>query len=101
MAAERKDGRVKRLVIFACGILAFAGAQPVPVSSSAGAPQTQFKNIRVLTDMADADVRKEMQGFTVALGVTCSYCHNETNFASDEKPKKEIARKMLSMVRTM
>jgi ketosteroid isomerase-like protein len=89
---------VKRLVIFSCGIVAFAGMQLVPAGS---APQSRFKNIKVLTNMADADIQKEMQGFTVALGVTCSHCHNETNFASDEKPTKEIARRMLTMVRTM
>src|SRR5262245_56592078 len=75
--------------------------QLVVASSSARAAQSQFKNIKILTDMADADIRKEMQGFTAALGVTCTYCHDDANFASDEKPKKEIARKMLTMVKTM
>ena len=92
---------MKSLVIFTCGIFALAGMHPVPAGLTAGTPQSRFENIKVLTDMADADIQKEMQGFTTALGVTCTYCHNESNFASDEKPKKEIARKMLTMVRTM
>jgi ketosteroid isomerase-like protein len=97
----RKDSRVKHLVIFTCCILAFTATQMVPAGARAAAPQSRFKNIQVLTDMADSDIQKEMQGFATALGVTCTYCHNETNFASDEKPKKQIARRMLTMVRTM
>ena len=32
-----------------------------------------------------------------ALGVDCSHCHNTSNWASDEKPQKEIARQMVNM----
>ncbi|MGD0365264.1 MAG: c-type cytochrome, partial [Bryobacteraceae bacterium] len=35
----------------------------------------------------------------VALGVRCDFCHVQGDFASDEKPHKEIARKMIVMAR--
>jgi hypothetical protein len=40
-----------------------------------------------------------MRSFTGALGVQCTYCHVMGNFASDENPKKEIARMMITMAR--
>ena len=55
------------------------------------------KNLKVLT--ADVNVGQVMQRFTVGLGVQCSYCHALGDFASDENPKKEMARKMLLMIK--
>lgn len=62
-----------------------AGASPAP------------KNLKVLTP--DVNVGQVMQRFTVGLGVQCSYCHAAGDFASDENPEKEIARKMLLMIK--
>ena len=70
-------------------------ARPLPM------PQSSFENIKVLTDMSDTDIRNEMNDWTEALGVTCSYCHVAGDFASDMNPKKETARKMARMVRTI
>ncbi|HVY91947.1 MAG TPA: c-type cytochrome, partial [Bryobacteraceae bacterium] len=33
-----------------------------------------------------------------ALGVRCDFCHNQQDLASDEKPEKLMARKMIEMV---
>jgi len=63
--------------------------------------KTSFDNIKVLTDMSDADIRKEMMNWTEALGVQCSYCHVSGDFASDMNPKKETARKMATMVKAI
>jgi hypothetical protein len=38
-----------------------------------------------------------MRSFTRALAVRCSFCHVEGSFASDDKPQKQTARKMLIM----
>ena len=40
-----------------------------------------------------------MQTFAAGLGVQCSYCHVANDFASDDNPKKEIARTMLRMLK--
>jgi hypothetical protein len=39
-----------------------------------------------------------MRAFTAGLGVKCDYCHVQGNFASDDNPKKEVARHMIEMV---
>jgi hypothetical protein len=59
---------------------------------------TRFKNIKVLTALSDADINREMQKWTKSLGVQCTYCHEPPDYASDDNPKKDIARKMFSMV---
>ena len=40
-----------------------------------------------------------MMSFKAALGVECSFCHVQGDFASDDKPHKEMARKMIVMAR--
>ena len=40
-----------------------------------------------------------MHAFRLALGVKCDFCHVGTDFASDDKPEKDIARKMIVMAR--
>ena len=39
-----------------------------------------------------------MQYITAALGVRCEFCHEEGNFASDQKSKKRKARDMMTML---
>jgi hypothetical protein len=39
------------------------------------------------------------EGYSRALGVTCTHCHNDQNFASDEKRPKRAAREMAVMHR--
>ena len=65
------------------------------------------ENLQVLPkDWPGSRLRPVMTGFTRTLGVRCSYCHvgeegqplSTYNFASDENPKKTIAREMLRML---
>lgn len=75
---------------------------------SAFMPQKQeykAKNLKVLPkDSSKDDIDKVMEGFKVALGVKCSFCHassasdpKKLDFASDAKREKETARKMMRM----
>lgn len=82
------------IVVFA-GIVGTA-AQDQPQGQAAPPP----KNLQVLPkDLTVAQVRQIMQGIRSALGVECSHCHvSQTDRASDAKPQKLIARKMLQMV---
>jgi photosynthetic reaction center cytochrome c subunit len=66
-------------------------------AQTAPAP-TKFKNIKVLGDLTDAQINREMQAWTKAIGEKCPYCHEGTDYASDANPKKDIARKMAQMV---
>src|SRR5207245_718362 len=60
-------------------------------------PPPAPKNLKVLD--AKTDIRFFMQSINAALGVQCTYCHTEGDFAADGNPKKEMARKMIAMVR--
>jgi hypothetical protein len=72
---------------------------------SAGLPsQTEFKNLKILPkNISQEELDKVMDHFKLSLGVDCNYCHtrqltvDELDFASDKKPEKEIARKMMTM----
>jgi hypothetical protein len=56
------------------------------------------KNLKVLK-VEGRELGALMRSYTVALGgVRCDFCHVQGDFASDENPKKEIARHMISMV---
>ena len=60
-------------------------------------PAPAPKNLKLLAP--NSDIRFIMRNFADALGVKCTYCHVEGDFASDTNPKKEMARKMIAMVR--
>lgn len=55
-------------------------------------------NLKVLQAASTSEVRQIMRNFAAGLGVQCSYCHVEGNFASDENPKKQTARLMIRLV---
>ena len=69
------------------------------------AQQGPPKNLQVLPkEMTRQEVTRIMRGFTSGLGVRCQHCHvgegndlSKFDFASDAKPTKEIARKMMLM----
>src|SRR5438067_1135255 len=55
-------------------------------------------NLKVLKVTTGPEVGQIMRTFTAGLGVQCSYCHVEGNFASDDNPKKESARQMIKLI---
>ena len=80
-----------------CGLLlttaVAAGAQRGAVPRNLATPE----NLQVLTP--DVNLPALMQSFNAALGVQCTHCHVQDNFASDDNPKKAVARTMLRMQR--
>jgi tetratricopeptide (TPR) repeat protein len=48
---------------------------------------------------AQQDLMAVMQGFTVALGVTCDYCHSAPRGSGQPEPRKNIARAMQVLTR--
>jgi photosynthetic reaction center cytochrome c subunit len=88
-----------RLLIVS-GVVFISVSSLISAQTSAPAP-TKFKNIKVLTDLTDAQINREMQAWTKATGEKCPYCHEGTDYASDANPKKDIARKMAQMVLDM
>ena len=55
-------------------------------------------NLKVLTPQNYIGV---MFGMQAALGQRCDFCHNMDDRASDEKPTKVTARKMMAMVKNI
>lgn len=91
---------MKKIIALA-SIIAF-----VLLGIAAGSPPPgEFKNLKVLPkNISREDLDKVMDGFKEALGVRCSFCHVRSkenpqawDHASDEKPEKQIARKMMKM----
>ena len=69
-----------------------------PAGRGAG-PAPTYKNLKVLA--ANSDVPFIMLNFNEALGVQCTYCHLQGEFFAEDNPKKDMARKMISMVRVI
>jgi len=76
-----------------CLAAVFAIAAPPPQGGGRPAP----KNLKVLSpdDLRAGAMRQATQG----LGVHCDYCHVQGDNASDDNPKKLIARQMFKMTK--
>lgn len=74
----------------------FAQEPTPPPAGGARRPPPEPKNLKVLK-VPHSELIPLMRSYTVALGVKCDACHVQGNFASDEKPMKEMARKMIVM----
>jgi len=68
-------------------------------------PENGFRNLKVLPkNVSSKELSRIMvDDFTDGLGVSCGFCHKEDktshrlDYASDENPEKQIARKMMRM----
>jgi hypothetical protein len=70
-------------------------AQDTPPEQRKGGGGGPPKNLKVLTpEQLQAGI---MQQFRLALGVQCNYCHVRGDNASDDNPKKLVARSMITM----
>ena len=65
-----------------------------------GAPPP-LENIQVLKGMDRQQVIEQMAKIASQLGVQCTFCHLQNNFASDDVPQKQTAREMLRMVQVI
>jgi Photosynthetic reaction centre cytochrome C subunit len=81
-------------ILFLTAVALFA--QPPGGGGGKGGPPQPHKNLKILTD---EEVRPAMGAFRAGLGVQCTYCHVQGDFASDANPKKDIARGMIVMNR--
>ena len=61
-----------------------------------------FKNVQIMKTVPAARFLLIMnRGYARALGVTCTHCHVEQDFSSDEKRSKRAAREMAAMHRSI
>jgi len=69
------------------------------------APPGKWKNLKVLPqDISEDSLKAVMHFYTASLGVKCVFCHamgsnGHPDFASDDKPEKNIARYMMKMTK--
>ena len=84
------------LFVVTMGVVAGVAAQGQAGAEPQAAPP---KNLQVLPkDIPRPQLLATMRTFTAALGVECSHCHvSSQDRASDAKPQKLVARKMLDM----
>lgn len=92
------------LIIFTGLVIGLAAQTPPPAGQQTPppggrGPQPPPKNLQVLPkDMTTQQVTTAMRRITGALGVECTHCHvSMQDRASDDKPAKLVARKMLKM----
>ena len=87
-------------------IASLAVAVIVSVAASQPPQEQPKRNLKVLPkDISHEDLDKVMDAWKDALGVKCNFCHAgkevdgrfKMDFASDEKPEKQIARNMYKM----
>ena len=65
------------------------------------AQKSDLKNVKVLPYKTKRELVKFMKSVVAPeLGVKCNFCHNMTDYSSDEKDHKKVARKMMTMVNT-
>jgi hypothetical protein len=82
--------------------------QPTPTAPPTPKPSVipdTFTNLKVLpTTIPKPELMTLMKQFAVTFKVRCSYCHevsddlSEGNFASDTKPTKDQARKLITLI---
>ena len=57
-----------------------------------------MKNVKVLPYTKKRDRVKYMKSVVASeLGVKCNFCHNLSDYSSDEKGHKKVAREMMAM----
>ncbi|HEX4953349.1 MAG TPA: c-type cytochrome [Thermoanaerobaculia bacterium] len=62
--------------------------------------QSVFTNIQTLQGRPAAAVISIMEiGYSKSLGVGCAHCHDTSDWASDAKAEKQVARQMSAMVK--
>lgn len=92
----------KLMVISTLGLIVVGSVAAIEPKKN---PGPLFKNLKVLPKNIS---QKQLSGIMVdqfqdELGVSCNFCHSENkethkpDYASDEKPEKQIARLMMQM----
>jgi photosynthetic reaction center cytochrome c subunit len=83
---------VSALLVSSLGLFAQRGGRG---GDAAPPPAGPPKNLKILP--ADTNIPQVMGTFRTALGVQCTFCHIQGDFASDDNAKKNMARNMLRM----
>jgi hypothetical protein len=92
---------MKNKIIVILGLLVFVF---IGIASTIPLPNKE-RNLKVMPkDISNTDLDSVMEGYSKALNVSCAFCHAESktitgeiDYASDDKPEKEITRIMMKL----
>jgi hypothetical protein len=95
-------GFMKNKLMVILGLFAFVF---IGIAASKPGADAYERNLKVLPkDISNTDLDSVMETYTKHLNVACDFCHasSKTNppdldYASDDKPEKEITRQMMRM----
>jgi photosynthetic reaction center cytochrome c subunit len=84
-------------------VLVFVTTAPLAVAQDPhpAVGMVDTPTVKVLKGLTVPEFEAEMQQMNAALGVACGHCHVRGNFASDDNPRKIVARRMLEMTRAI
>ncbi|MBI2828621.1 MAG: photosynthetic reaction center cytochrome c subunit [Acidobacteria bacterium] len=100
MGSNAMFSKVLTLLFIATSVTA-AAQQPPAGTPPVRTAEQQYKNIKVLTGTPANQLNITMHAISGELGVDCVHCHVWEEWDKDVKAAKEIARRMISMVRQM
>lgn len=90
----------KLTVVLGLAVFVFIG-----MAATKPGVKTKERNLKVLPrDISNADLDSVMETYSKHLNVSCDFCHatskikpDDLDYASDDKPEKEITRQMMKM----
>ena len=90
----------KLIVSFVLLVFVFIG-----IAATRPPARNNERNLKVLPkDISNADLDSVMETYSKHLNVSCDFCHanskvnkKDLDYASDDKPEKEITRQMMRM----
>ncbi len=93
---------MKNKIIVVLGLATFVF---IGMAASKPGSRSGERNLKVLPkDISNADLDSVMEIYSKHLNVSCDFCHatskinpNDLDYASDDKPEKEITRQMMKM----
>lgn len=93
---------MKNKAVVILGLIAFVF---IGIAASKPSLKNAERNLKVLPkDISDADLDSVMETYSKQLNVGCDFCHapskankDDVDYASDDKPEKEITRQMMRM----
>jgi len=85
------------ILTVATGVVAAPAVAQAPVQPAIAESAT----ITVLKGLTVPQFETEMRHFVQAVGMSCGGCHARGNFASEDNPKKAIARRMIEMTQAL
>ena len=93
---------MRRVIALIVLIAAVAATEPAAGQEANPKPgMMDTPGVRILKGLTVPEFQDEMNYMVQALGVNCGYCHGARNFASEDNPRKDTARRMLEMVKTI